>query len=89
MGEVVGVQMFFPDPILDISTYLDMKNDPKGTGIICSHCQKEIKGKIHRWGAYSYDTYCWNLRFILGSGDEEELRKEELRRFLAQKGILD
>lgn len=79
----------FPDPVLNNIPFIDTKEDPKGTGIICSHCHKEIRGRVHQWGIHSYDTYCWNLRFILGTGDEEELKKEELRRFLAEKGFLD
>ncbi|MFO8050155.1 MAG: hypothetical protein R6V01_00445 [Thermoplasmatota archaeon] len=81
--------MLFPDPFMDVSTLMDARRGPKGSGILCSHCHREIKGKVYQWGIHSYDTYCWNLRFILGAGDEEELRKEELRRFLAKKGFLD
>jgi hypothetical protein len=42
----------------------------------------EIKGRLHQYNNKYYDSYCWNLRFILKMGDEEEQRREDLRRFL-------
>lgn len=73
----------FPDPVLVAAIPLDMEEIEGPTGIVCSYCHKEIRGKVHNHNSRSYDSYCWNLRFILGIGDEEKQKKEELRAFLS------
>ena len=77
------MDLIFPDPVLD-EVAADGSEDPnKGTGILCTHCHKEIKGKVHQYNNQYFDSYCWNLRFILKMGDEEEHRSDELRKFLS------
>ncbi|MBN1390165.1 MAG: hypothetical protein JXA22_05940 [Candidatus Thermoplasmatota archaeon] len=76
--------LIFPDPVLDAASTQETERNEALTGVICSHCHKEIRGKVHRSNNHSYDTYCWNLRFILRMGDEEEQRREDLRRTLSK-----
>jgi len=77
--------MFFPDPLLDIAAIDQPGETAKGTGILCGHCHTEIKGKLHQYGNQYFDSYCWNLRFILKLGDEKEQKKDELKKFLANR----
>ncbi len=81
--------LFFPDPVLEEAVCDIPQNEDKGTGVICSHCHMEIKGTVHRYGNQFFDPYCWNLRFILGIGKDEEHRKEHLRKYLGSKGLLE
>jgi hypothetical protein len=81
-----GDLLFFPDPIIEKAVQTDLDFPEKGTGFLCTHCHREIKGRLHQYNNQYFDTYCWNLRFILKMGDEEEQRTEELRGFLLKLG---
>jgi hypothetical protein len=81
------ISLFFPDPVLNRAMFDQPEDSKKGTGILCSHCHTEIKGRVHQYGNQYFDSYCWNLRFILKMGDEEEQRKDELKRFLANRAV--
>lgn len=78
-----GDHLFFPDPIIEKAVLSGLEDPEKGTGILCAHCHKEIKGRLHQYNNQYFDSYCWNLRFILKMGDEEEQRAEDLRKFLS------
>ena len=80
-----GGIMHFPDPVLEEFIKIDIEEPDQGTGILCTHCHREIRGRIHQYNNQYFDSYCWNLRFILKMGDEEEQRKDELRKYLANQ----
>jgi hypothetical protein len=52
----------------------------KKTGLLCSHCHKEIRGKLYNSGMKFYDEYCWSLRYILEAQESELERTTELRK---------
>jgi hypothetical protein len=52
----------------------------KKTGMICSHCHKEIRGKMFNLGNRFFDEYCWSLRFILDAQEAEGKRLNELKK---------
>lgn len=79
------MDLIFPDPILELANESGIEEAEKGTGIICSHCHCEIKGRVYQCNNQYFDQYCWNLRFILQMGDEEEQRKKDLHRFLSSE----
>jgi len=80
--------LIFPDPMLEAAVSQEMEDAVESSGILCSHCHQEIRGKVHQYNNQFFDPYCWNLRFILRMGDEEEQRREDLRTFLsAQRGV--
>jgi hypothetical protein len=79
-----GDPLFFPDPLIDKAVQMDLDDPEVGTGILCTHCHKEIKGRLRQYNNQYFDSYCWNLRFILKMGDEEEQRPEERRSFLSK-----
>jgi hypothetical protein len=74
-----GETLLFPDPVIDTFSMEGTQESEKGTGILCSHCHREIKGTLRQYNNQYFDSYCWNLRFILKMGDEEEQRKDEMR----------
>jgi len=79
------MELIFPDPILESAVSQEFEETVKSSGILCTHCNMEIKGRVHQYNNQYFDSYCWNLRFILRMGDEEEQRKEELRTFLSSQ----
>lgn len=74
------MDLFFPDPVIESSILEEPVIYLKRTGLFCSHCNKEIRGKIHNLGPKFYDDYCWSLRFILEAQEVEIERHAELRK---------
>lgn len=77
-----GDNLFFPDKTLDRHVLTDRRPYLKRTGIICSHCHKEIRGKFYNIGNKFFDQYCWSLRYILEAQELEVERVQELRRHM-------
>jgi hypothetical protein len=73
-------RLFFQDPILETHVLSDRRPILKRTGILCSHCHKEIRGKLHNLGNRFYDDYCWSLRYILEAQESEMERYQEMRK---------
>ena len=74
--------LFFPDSTLDMYVVADKRPYLKRTGMICSHCHKEIRGKIYNLGNRFFDEYCWSLRYILEAQEIEMERTQELRKHM-------
>ena len=72
--------MFFPDPVLESQVFLKPQPYLKRTGLICSHCHKDIRGKLHNIGNKFYDDYCYSLRYILEAQELEHEKHSELRK---------
>ena len=77
------MDLIFPDGCLETVASLEMEETERSTGIMCNHCHRMIKGRVHQYNNQFFDSYCWNLRFILRMGDEEEQRKEDLKEYLS------
>ena len=62
--------MLFFDPVVNRGALESVELDVIKPKHICSHCFKPITGKVHREGMRYYDEYCWQLRYILGFGED-------------------
>ena len=72
--------MFFPDPVLESHSTDEPRPYLKRTGLICSHCHKEIRGRFHNLGNKFYDEYCFSLRYILEAQEMELSRIHEMKK---------
>jgi hypothetical protein len=72
--------LFFPDPVVDSIVLDEPMPYLKRTGLICSHCHKEIRGKLFNLGTKFYDEYCFSLRYILEAQEADHERHAELRK---------
>ena len=63
--------MFFPDPVLDKAALGLLKVKPKRTGVLCTHCHREIRGRILMDEGRKFDEYCWQFRFSIREGDPD------------------
>ena len=71
--------MLFPDSTLEVPVLMRYPEPKKRTGILCSHCHLEIVGNVHQLGNRYFDSYCWQLRFVIDLSEGEE-EKANLKR---------
>lgn len=72
--------MLFPDPVVDHAGIECACTTIKRTHLLCSHCHKEIEGKVYRSGLKVYDPYCWYMRYILDLENGERDRAGDRRK---------
>jgi hypothetical protein len=73
-------RLFFLDPVLEQRILTERRPYLKRTGMLCSHCHKEIRGRLYNLGNKFFDEYCWSLRYILEAQESEMERTQELRK---------
>jgi hypothetical protein len=56
------------DPILNSVLSEDIEGSEYqhlGKPLVCAHCYRPIKGRLHQSGENFYDEYCWQFKFVI------------------------
>ncbi|MGA1820902.1 MAG: hypothetical protein ACMUIG_00080 [Thermoplasmatota archaeon] len=72
--------MIFPDLISEMEAIETAHETVLLSDILCSHCNRRIKGRVYEMDGKHYDSYCWQFRHILqiSENDSRFVREQKL-----------
>ena len=69
----------FPDTMINSALLSDLYEEwaeaediPFQIPRLCAHCQRFIRGRQYEYKGKYYDAYCWQFRYVVDPGPQED-----------------